>query len=136
MTLAFHEIIVGSFLHGNSLQIPQNCTPCSLAQACTLHLPDSAHSGTRPSASIHPGHEPSIFLEHPTQHSPQAVIVVKSVMSFPPNSMKTWLLLSNSTLAISSKKDSVIDVFISLGYPHGELPRSQRCLPVKHSRVK
>jgi hypothetical protein len=76
----FQETSEGSFAQGNSAHSPQNGTPWSLVQAWILHLPDSAHSGTRPSASMHPGHLPSSFFLHPVQHSPQAVIVEKSVI--------------------------------------------------------
>ena len=85
-TFGFHGISFGILLHGNSLHKPQNCTPCSRTQVCILHLPDSFHSGTAPSASIQPGHSPDNFFLHSTQHSPQAVIVEKSVVviKFPP----------------------------------------------------
>ena len=76
----FQEISSGSFSQGNSRQIPQNCAWCSRVQACTLHRPDSAHSGTRPSASMQPGHLLSSFFGHSVQHSPHAVTVEKSVM--------------------------------------------------------
>ncbi len=78
----FQKIISESFSQGNSAHNPQNCTWCSLVQVCTLHLPDSAHSGTRPSDSIQPGHPPSSFFGHLVQHSPQAVTVEKSVISY------------------------------------------------------
>ena len=80
MMSGFQKTISGNFSHGNSAHSPQNCTWCSLVHACTLHRPDSAHSGTRPSASMHPGHLPSSFFGHSVQHSPQAVIVEKSVI--------------------------------------------------------
>jgi len=55
--------------------------------ACTLHLPESSLSGTRPSASIQPGHLPSAFFGHPAQLSPQAVIFENSVILHLPSSM-------------------------------------------------
>ncbi len=76
----FQGIICGSFSQGNSLHRPQKRALCSLQQACTLHTPDSAHSGTRPSASMQPGQIPLFFFGQPVQHSPQAVMVSKSVI--------------------------------------------------------
>lgn len=70
----FQGIRLSAFSQGNLVHSPQNNASCSFAQACILHLPDSVHAGTYPSASRQPAHKPSFFFQQSAQHSPQAGI--------------------------------------------------------------
>ena len=122
----FHETSGLIRLQGNSGHRPQNCTWCSLVQACILHPPDSAHSGTSPSASIHPGHLPSDFFGHFVQHSPQAVSVEKSVILQAASFLKVSYSLPGLLLEIAVKRIPHAERYGQSG--HFFIPVS--CLPV------
>ena len=81
-TLVLQKILWMSHSQGNSLHKPQNRTLWLLAHLCIGQPLDCVHSVQFPSDSIQPWQIPFSFFLHPMQHSPQAVICVKSITLF------------------------------------------------------
>ena len=79
----FQGIKAGIRPQGNWLHSPQNSASCSLAQAWTGQRPDWAHSGQYPSSSRQPPHKSCARFAQLVQSSPQAVMLLKSLISTP-----------------------------------------------------